>query len=79
MYKYMIFFILIVFCGCSISSNSPSVSPINKDGEFLTIVNTVEYMYIPYPMAYDADNSVLECDLKGRCIKLKVKVDGIEN
>ena len=65
--------------GCSISSNSPSVSPINKDGKFLTIVNTVNWMYFPYPMIYDAANSVLECDQKGRCNKLTVIVDGVKN
>ena len=71
------FYILIslLLVGCTYSQ-SPSVSPLNEDGKFLGVVNVVTTLG---PFVLSSHNSIVECEKKGPCIKLKVVVDGEEN
>ena len=71
------FYILIslLLVGCTYSQ-SPSVSPLNENGKFLGVVNVVTVLG---PFVLSSHNSIVECEKKGPCIKLKVVVDGEEN
>ena len=71
------FYILIslLLVGCTYSQ-SPSVSSFNEDGKFLGVVNVVTVLG---PFVLSSNNSIVECEKKGPCIKLKVVVDGEEN
>ena len=71
------FYILIslLLVGCTYSQ-SPSVSPLNENGKFLGVVNVVTVLG---PFVLSSNNSIVECEKKGPCIKLKVVVDGEEN
>ena len=71
------FYILIslLLVGCTYSQ-SPSVSPLNEKGKFLGVVNVVTTLG---PFVLSSHNSIVECEKKGPCIKLKVVVDGEEN
>ena len=71
------FYILVslLLVGCTYSQ-SPSVSPLNEDGKFLGVVNVVTTFG---PFVLSSNNSIVECEKKGPCIKLKVVVDGEEN
>ena len=71
------FYILIslLLVGCTYSQ-SPSVSPLNENGKFLGAVNVVTVLG---PFVLSSNNSIVECEKKGPCIKLKVVVDGEEN
>ena len=71
------FYILVslLLVGCTYSQ-SPSVSPLNEDGKFLGVVNVVTVLG---PFVLSSNNSIVECEKKGPCIKLKVVVDGEEN
>ena len=71
------FYILIslLLVGCTYSQ-SPSVSPLNENGKFLGIVN-VQTILLGWVVS--SKNSIVECEKKGPCIKLKVRVDGEEN
>ena len=71
------FYILIslLLVGCTYSQ-SPSVSPPNEDGKFLGVVNVVTTLG---GLLISSHNSIVECEKKGPCIRLKVLVDGEEN
>ena len=71
------FYILVslLLVGCTYSQ-SPSVSPLNENGKFLGVVNVVTVLG---PFVLSSNNSIVECEKKGPCIKLKVVVDGEEN
>ena len=71
------FYILVslLLVGCTYSQ-SPSVSPLNENGKFLGVVNVVTTLG---PFVLSSHNSIVECEKKGPCIKLKVVVDGEEN
>jgi len=67
--------VLLLLAGCTYSQ-SPSVSPLNKDGKFLGVVNVVTTLG---GLVINSHNSIVECEKKGPCIRLKVLVDGKEN
>ena len=67
--------VLLLLSGCTYSQ-SPSVSPLNKDGKFLGVVNVVTTFS---GWVVSSHNSIVECEKKGPCVKLKVLVDGEEN
>jgi|TARA_B100000586_G_C19984055_1_gene373328 hypothetical protein len=71
------FYILVslLLVGCTYSQ-SPSVSPLNEDGKFLGVVNVVTTLG---GLLISSHNSIVECEKKGPCIRLKVLVDGEEN
>ena len=71
------FYILVslLLVGCTYSQ-SPSVSPLNKNGKFLGVVN-VQTILLGWVAS--SKNSIVECEKNGPCIKLKVMVDGEEN
>ena len=71
------FYILIslLLVGCTYSQ-APSVSPLNENGKFLGVVNVVTTLG---PFVLSSNNSIVECEKDGPCIKLKVRVDGEEN
>ena len=72
-----IFYILvsILLAGCTYSQ-SPSVSPLNKEGKFLGVVNVVSTFG---GLVISSHNSIVECEKKGPCVRLRVLVDGEEN
>ena len=71
------FYILVslLLVGCTYSQ-SPSVSPLNEDVKFLGVVNVVTTLGC---ILISSHNSIVECEKKGPCIRLKVLVDGEEN
>ena len=69
------FLVSLLLVGCTYSQ-SPSVSPLNEDGKFLGVVNVVTTLG---GLLISSHNSIVECEKKGPCIKLKVVVDGEEN
>ena len=71
------FYILVslLLVGCTYSQ-SPSVSPLNEDWKFLGVVNVVTTLG---GLLISSHNSIVECEKKGPCIRLKVLVDGEEN
>ena len=71
------FYILIslLLVGCTYSQ-APSVSPLDENGKFLGVVNVVTTLG---GLLISSHNSIVECEKKGPCIRLKVLVDGKEN
>tara|TARA_Y100001001_G_C7783157_1_gene229756 strand:- start:163 stop:387 length:225 start_codon:yes stop_codon:yes gene_type:complete len=71
------FYILVslLLVGCTYSQ-SPSVSPLDENGKFLGVVNVVTTLG---GILISSHNSIVECEKKGPCIRLKVLVDGEEN
>ena len=71
------FYILVslLLVGCTYSQ-SPSVSPLDENGKFLGVVNVVTTLG---GLLISSHNSIVECEKKGPCIRLKVLVDGEEN